>query len=160
MALRAITAFLGALTAVALVLVVIAVVQARLASSADIDLDGEWRLAHRIEKGPYKAWTFAYRVRLTEQPGGFTGRGETIAVNGRAPEPHERTTLDIVRGVIDEGSLIAWFFERNGERAGRGALKWRIVDDDRLVGHYATTFSSGASVALRDAALDAVAAVR
>jgi hypothetical protein len=60
----------------------------------------------------------------------------------------------------DGRSLIAWFFERNGERAGRGAIKWQVLDDDRLVGTYATTFSRGSSVALREVGPDADHALR
>jgi len=149
MAIRTVTGFLGALTTIVVVLAVVAVVERRIEQRPDIDLDGQWRLAHTIEKGPYKTWTFEYDLTLAERDGGFVGQGETVAVNGRPPEPHEQTTLDIVRGMVEGRSLIAWFFERNGERAGRGAIKWQVLDPDRLVGTYATTFSAGSSVALR-----------
>jgi hypothetical protein len=150
MGMRTLTGFLGALLVVVLGLMVVAVVQTRLEARPDIDLNGEWHIAHRVEQGPYRSWTFEYRVLLTERDDGFVGQGETIAVNGRPPRLPEQTTLDIVRGMRDGRSLIAWFFERNGERAGRGAIKWQVLDDDRLVGTYATTFSRGSSVALRE----------
>jgi hypothetical protein len=159
MAIRTVTGFLGALAAIVLVLAVVAVVQTRIEQRPDIELDGQWRLAHTIEKGPYKTWTFEYDLTLSERDGGFVGHGETVAVNGRPPKPHEQTTLDIVRGMVEGRSLIAWFFERNGERAGRGAIKWQVLDADRLVGTYATTFSAGASVALRPSAAPSQPAV-
>jgi hypothetical protein len=148
---RTLTSFLAALTAVVLILAGTAVLQSRLTPAPVIDLDGRWRIAHTVTWGPFKSWVFEYDVRLLEMPGGFSGRGETVAVNGRPPRAGERTSLDIVRGLDDGGALIGWFFERNGERAGRGALKWRVLDQDRLVGTFATTFYRGASVARRQA---------
>jgi len=150
MAIRAVSGFLGALTAVVVVLVLVAVVQTRLESRPVGALAGDWLITHTVEKGPYKSWSYEYRVTLEARGRGFVGKGETIAVNGRPPRNGERTTLDIVRGMRRGDNLIAWFFERNGERAGRGAIKWRQFDADRLVGTYATTFSRGTSVALRE----------
>jgi hypothetical protein len=149
MTLRPVTAFLVALTAIVVLLAAVAVVQTRLDQGPALELDGEWELAHRVQWGPYKSWTFDYRISLERTGEGITGNGETIAVNGDPPGPGQRTTLQVVNGMRERGKIIVWFFERNGDRAGRGAIKWRVADENRLVGTFATTFYRGASVARR-----------
>jgi hypothetical protein len=160
MAIRTVTGFLGALAAVVTVLAAVAVVQSRLDAGTAIDLTGPWLVTQTVERGPNKSWTYQYRVTMEPRGDGFVGKGETVAVNGRPPGPGERTTFDIVRGMQNGRSLIAWFFERNGDRAGRGAVKWRLLDVDRLVGTYATTVSRGTSVAVRETSEQAAASVR
>jgi hypothetical protein len=149
MKVRPVTAFLAALAAVVLGLAAIAVIQSRLEGAATIELEGDWLLTHIVQWGPYKSWTFRYRLRLTGDSDGAQGQGETLSVNGRPPGPGERTTLQVVKTLRDRGYLLAWIFERNGERAGRGAIKWRVASEDRLVGSFRTTFYRGASVAQR-----------
>lgn len=149
MTMRPVTGFLLALAAVVTVLAAVAVVSSRLDATSDIGLDGEWELYHLVQWGPYKTWSFRYRLRVREQDGRLRGEGETLAVNNRGPGPRERTTLQVVDGMRKRGQIIAWVFERNGDRAGRGAIKWRVADDNRLVGTFATTFYRGASVAQR-----------
>jgi hypothetical protein len=146
---RPVTAFLAALAAVVLGLAAVAVIQSRFEGASTVDLDGDWLLTHIVQWGPYKSWTFRYRLRLADDGARVTGDGETLSVNGRPPMPAERTTLQLVNIVRDRGSIIAWVFERNGDRAGRGAIKWRAAGEDRLVGSFRTTFYRGSSVAQR-----------
>lgn len=143
------TLFLGALALIVVGLAAVAVIQSRLETGPEVELIGEWRLTHIVQWGPYKGWTFDYLVRFTDTDGEVRAQGETRFVNGQPPGPDERTTLDVVRTLTDRGNIIAWFFERNGVRAGRGAIKWRVFDQNRLLGTFRTTFYRGASVAQR-----------
>ncbi|NBC49444.1 MAG: hypothetical protein GVY22_16015 [Gammaproteobacteria bacterium] len=149
MKVRPVTAFLMALAAIVLALAAVAVIQSRIESIPTIDLEGDWLLTHLVQWGPYKSWTFRYRLSLSGEGIAVSGEGETLSVNGRPPGPRERTTLQVVETILDKGYVIAWVFERNGERAGRGAIKWRVASDNRLVGSFRTTFYRGASVAQR-----------
>jgi hypothetical protein len=146
---RPLTLFLAALAAVVIGLATVAVIQSRLDATVNVDLEGDWLLTHVVQWGPYKGWTFRYRLHLERTDGALRGGGETLSVNGHQPGPRERTTLDVVRTLRDRGTLTAWLFERNGERAGRGAIQWRLSDPNRLVGTFRTTFYRGASVAQR-----------
>jgi len=135
---------------VVLTLAAVAVIQSRIGSGPAIDLAGDWLLTHIVQWGPYKSWTFRYRLSLSGEEGApVTGNGETVSVNGRPPAPGERTTLQVVDTLHDRGFVIAWVFERNGDRAGRGAVKWRVANGNRLVGSFRTTFYRGSSVAQR-----------
>lgn len=149
MTMRPVTAFLLALATVAMLLAAVAVIQGRFDTRTEIALDGEWNLHQLVQWGPYKTWNFHYRLNLREEHDRLRGEGMTLAVNGSSPGPLEQTTLQVVDGMRERGQVIAWIFERNGERAGRGAIKWRVVDENRLVGTFATTFYRGASVAQR-----------
>lgn len=147
---RPVTAFLAALATVVVTLAAVAVIQSRLEATPEIDLAGDWLLTHIVQWGPYKSWTFRYRLSLSGGDGArVRGEGETLSVNGRPPAPGERTTLQVVDTLSDRGILIAWVFERNGDRAGRGAIKWRVANENRLVGSFRTTFYRGSSVAQR-----------
>jgi hypothetical protein len=146
---RPVSAFLLSLSGVVLLLVVVAVIQSRLDSTPEIALDGDWELQHQVQWGPYKSWRFHYHLSLREEGGRLRGEGRTLAVNGVSPVAGEQTTLQVVDGLRDRGQIIAWVFERNGDRAGRGAIKWRVVDDNRMLGIFATTFYRGVSVAQR-----------
>jgi hypothetical protein len=148
-ALKPVSAFLVALATIAMSLALVAGVQARLGGAAALDPGGEWLVTHRVQWGPYKDWIFRYRIGLRFEDGQLRGTGETVSVNGRPPREGERTTLQIVDGLWNRGCLIAWAFERNGARAGRGALRWRVADGGRLVGTFTTTFHRGSSVAQR-----------
>lgn len=148
-ALKPVGAFLVALGTIAMSLALVAGVQTRLGGAAELDPGGEWLVTHRVQWGPYKDWIFRYRIGLRFEDGQLRGTGETVSVNGRPPREGERTTLRIVDGLWNRGSLIAWVVERNGARAGRGALRWRVADGGRLVGTFATTFHRGSSVAQR-----------
>ncbi len=149
MRVRPVTAFLLALAAVAMLLATVAAIHSRFETTTEVALDGEWELHHLVQWGPYKSWSFEYRLSLRELNGRLRGEGETLAVNGQRPGPGQQTTLQVVDGMRERGEVIAWFFERNGERAGRGAIRWRVADENRLVGTFATTFYRGASVAQR-----------
>ncbi|MBK5938648.1 hypothetical protein [Halochromatium roseum] len=149
MKIRPLSAFLLSLAGVVLLLASVAVVQSRLDTTPYIALDGNWDIHHLVQWGPYKTWSFHYRLSLREQRGRLYGEGVTLLVNGDRPGAREQTTLQVVDGVRERGQIIAWVFERNGDRAGRGAIKWRVVDANRLVGTFATTFYRGASVAQR-----------
>lgn len=149
MKVRPVTAFLMALGTIVLVLAAVAVIQSRIESIPTIDLEGDWLLTHLVQWGPYKSWTFRYRLNLTGEGIAVRGQGETLSVNGRPPGPGERTTLQVVETILDKGYILAWVFERNGDRAGRGAIKWRVASENRLVGSFRTTFYRGASVAQR-----------
>ena len=149
MTMRPVTALLLALAAVAMLLAGVAVIQSRLDTASKIALDGEWDLHHLVQWGPYKTWSFHYRIILREEHGRLRGEGVTLAVNGNSPGLREQTTLQVVDGMRERRQIIAWIFERNGERAGRGAIRWRVVDENRLVGTFATTFYRGISVAQR-----------
>ncbi|MEA3639139.1 MAG: hypothetical protein VBE63_04260 [Lamprobacter sp.] len=151
MRMRPVTAFLLALASVVMLLAGVAVIHSRFDAStgAGILLDGDWELHHLVQWGPYKGWRFQYQLTLSEQDGRLYGEGVTLAVNDHSPGPREQTSLQVVDGVREHGQIIAWIFERNGDRAGRGAIKWRVVDEHRLVGAFATTFYRGASVAQR-----------
>ncbi|MCF7990667.1 MAG: hypothetical protein K9M02_09510 [Thiohalocapsa sp.] len=146
---RSATTFLAALAAVVLVLASIAALQTRFAEERTLDVAGDWTLSHQVRRGPFKGWTFDYRLHIEEDGGRLRGTGKTVAVNGRAPRDGERTTLQVIDGMQRRGSIIAWVFERNGERAGRGALRWRADSDDLLIGTFVTTFYRGVSVAQR-----------
>lgn len=146
---RPLSAFLLALAAIVMVFASIAVVQRRFDASPDVALEGQWKLYHLVQWGPYKSWSFEYLLKLREDDGHLRGTGTTLAVNGEGPGPREQTTLQVVDGMRERGQIIAWIFERNGDRAGRGAIRWRIVDQNRLVGTFATTFYRGAAVAQR-----------
>lgn len=149
MTMRPVTAFLRALAALAMLLAAVTVIHSRFDTSAEIVLDGAWELHHLVQWGPYKSWSFRYRLNLRGEHGHLRGQGATVAVNGSEPSSGEQTTLQIVDGTRERGQIIAWIFERNGERAGRGAIRWSVANEDRLVGTFATTFYSGASVAHR-----------
>ncbi|MBK1619623.1 hypothetical protein CKO42_14480 [Lamprobacter modestohalophilus] len=149
MKMRPVSAFLLSLAGVVLLLASVAVVQSRFDSTPNIALDGDWDVHHLVQWGPYKSWRFHYRLSLREQDGRLHGEGVTLAVNGGRPGVREQTTMQVVDGVRERGQIIAWVFERNGDRAGRGAIKWRVADANRLVGTFATTFYRGASVAQR-----------
>lgn len=153
MPIKTLTAFLGALLAVILVLAATAVIQTRLAAPSLDELGGEWHLSQQVTWGPFKDWVFEYRLRLREVDGRLRGDGETIRVNGRAPRLEERTTLQVVDGLLRGSSVIAWVFERNGARAGRGAMTWKVAEPGLLVGHWQTTFYSGTAVLTRAAAV-------
>jgi hypothetical protein len=146
---RPVSAFLMALASVGMLLAAVAVIHSRLDRTPDIALDGDWELHHQVQWGPYKDWSFDYRVTLREQDQRLRGEGATLAVNGGVPGPREQTTLQVVDGVRERGQIIVWVFERNGDRAGRGAIKWRVADQDRLIGTFATTVHRGVSVAQR-----------
>ena len=146
---RPVSAFLSSLAAVVMLLALVAVIHSRLDATPEIPLDGDWELHHLVQWGPYKSWSFRYRLSLREQDGRLRGEGATLAVNQQSPGLGEQTTLQVVDGMRDRGQIIAWVFERNGERAGRGAIKWRVADENRLVGTFATTFYRGVSVAQR-----------
>jgi hypothetical protein len=146
---RTTTWFLVALGLVVALVTAVGVYQARLDERRVIELDGEWRLQHRVLQGPFKSWVYEYRLRLSFDGKRLVGEGETLSVNGHAPGSGERTTLQVVNGMIRRGDVIAWVFERNGERAGRGAIRWHIDGPDLLIGSFATTFHRGASVARR-----------
>ena len=146
MPIKSFTAFLGALLAVILVLAATAVIQTRLTAPSLEELDGEWHLSQQVTWGPFKDWVFEYRLRLRDVDGRLRGEGETIRVNGQPPGPAERTTLQVVDGMLRGNNVIAGFFERNGSRAGRGAMKWKIVEPGLLVGRWQTTFYRGTAV--------------
>lgn len=146
---RSATAFLAALAVVILVLASIAALQTRFGAESNVDPSGEWALSHQVRRGPFKGWTFDYRLHIEVEDGRLRGMGETVAVNGRPPREGERTTLQIVDGMERGASMIAWVFERNGERAGRGAIRWRADSRDLLIGTFVTTFYRGVSVAQR-----------
>ncbi len=61
----------------------------------------------------------------------------------------ERTTLQVVDGMLRGNRVIAWVFERNGARAGRGAMTWKMAEPGLLVGRWQTTFYSGTAVLAR-----------
>lgn len=149
MSMRPVSAFLLTLAAVVMLLAAVAVIQSRFDTTTDIALDGHWELYHLVQWGPYKDWSFRYQLQLSEQDGRLQGEGETIAVNDGKPGPRAQTSLQLVEGLRRRDQIIIWIFERNGDRAGRGAIKWRVADENRLVGTFATTFYRGASVAQR-----------
>ncbi|MGB5736669.1 MAG: hypothetical protein WBM40_19750 [Thiohalocapsa sp.] len=152
---KSFTVFTVALLAVILVLAAAAVIQTRLAAPSLASLAGEWRLSQQVTRGPFKDWVFEYQLRLRETGGRLRGEGETILVNGRLPRPAERTTVQLVDGMLRGSSVIAWVFERNGARAGRGAMRWKIAEPNLLVGHWQTTYYSGTTVMVRaDAATE------
>ncbi len=149
MRMRPVSAFLLALAAVVMLLAMVAVIHSRFDATPEVALDGDWELHHLVQWGPYKGWSFHYRLRLREQGRRLRGEGATLGVNRQSPGPGEQTTLQVVDGIRDRGQIIAWVFERNGDRAGRGAVKWRAVDKNRLLGTFTTTFYRGVSVAQR-----------
>jgi len=146
MPIKSFTAFLGALLAVILVLAATAVIHTRLTAPSLNELDGEWHLSQQVTWGPFKEWVFEYGLRLRVVDGRLRGEGETIRVNGRPPRPDERTTLQVVDGMLRGNRVIAWVFERNGARAGRGAMTWKMAEPGLLVGRWQTTFYSGTAV--------------
>lgn len=152
MPIKSLTAFLTALLAVILVFSAAAVIQTRLRAPSLDEVTGDWRLSQQVTWGPFKDWVFDYEVRLREVGGRLRGEGETILVNGRPPRVEERTTLQVVDGLLRGNSIIAWIFERNGVRAGRGAITWKLAEPGLMVGHWQTTFYSGRTVASRGAA--------
>ena len=150
MPIKSLTAFLAALLAVVSVLSAAAVIQTRLSAPSLNELAGDWRLSQQVTWGPFKDWVFDYELRLRDVGGRLRGEGETILVNGRPPRPAERTTLQVVDGMLRGNSVIAWVFERNGERAGRGAITWKLAEPGLMVGRWQTTFYSGRTVATRE----------
>ena len=91
-----------------------------------------------------RSYAQALRLRYSDDPeiaalSHTLLQGETIRVNGRPPRPEERTTLQVVDGMLRGNRVIAWVFERNGARAGRGAMTCKMAEPGLLIGRWQTT---------------------
>jgi len=106
-----------------------------------LDLNGQWRVIHRVERSNRSRFVglqIEFLVSLTQDGDRISGGGEKFVVDWQLARPEEASRL-VIDGRID-GERVEIALQEvvpgNPQRSIVGGITWRVLDPDRMVGDF------------------------